>query len=81
MTPAGALVSQMSDRDDANPRGESCGEEQRHPGGGEQFAVGRALVGGEEHVGVGEVEGRGQQRGIGRREAARYSVHCHAGER
>ena len=36
-------------------------EEEGDPGGGEEFGVGGALVGGEEGVGVDDVEGRGYQ--------------------
>jgi len=38
-------------------------EEERDPGGGEEFGVGGALVGGEEYVRVHRVERRGDERG------------------
>ena len=41
-------------------------EEQRDQGGGEEFGVGSALVGGEEHVGVHCVEDRSEQCSGGR---------------
>ncbi len=45
-------------------------EEEGDPGGGEEFGVCAALEGREEHVGVGEVEGGGDQGGVGARELA-----------
>ena len=58
-------------------------EQERNPGGGEEFGVGGALVGGEEHVGVQGVEGRGEQGGGGRSVVAREAVQGEAagGER
>ena len=40
-------------------------EEEGDPCGGEEFGVSGALVRGEEHVGVDDVEGRGDEGGVG----------------
>src|SRR6266851_2476391 len=45
-------------------------EEEGDPGGGEEFGVGGALVGGEEHVGIDDVEGCGEEGGVWAGEAA-----------
>src|SRR5260370_68799 len=49
-------------------------EEERDPGGGEEFGVGGALVGGEEHVGIDYVEGCCEERGVWRGYAAGEGV-------
>ena len=53
-------------------------EEEWNPGGGEEFGVGGALVGGEEHVGVHHVESGGEQGGSGCGEVVREAVQCEA---
>ncbi len=46
----------------------------------EEFCIGGALIRGEEHVGVGEVDDRGEQRGVLVGEAAGETVEGEAGE-
>ena len=69
MTAAGALVSQsratgMAMRGMVTWRGGLRGGG-GDPGSGEEFGVGGALVGGEEHVGVDRVEDCGDGGGVG----------------
>ena len=54
-------------------------EEQGDPGGGEEFGVGGALVGGEEGVGVDYVESCGYQGGVLRCEGFGEVVEGEAG--
>ena len=49
------------DAGDGDAVAEDGVEQEGNPGGGEEFGVGGALVRGEEHVGVDDVEGRGEQ--------------------
>ena len=53
-------------------------EEEGDPGGGEEFGVGGALVGGEEHVGVDGVDDGGEERGGGGGEVSGEVVCCEA---
>ena len=53
-------------------------EEERNPGGGEELGVGGALVRREEHVGVDDVEGRGDERGLLRGEVFGEAVEAEA---
>ena len=54
-------------------------EEEGDPGGGEEFGVGGALVGGEEEVGVDGVEDGSEECGVGCGEVAGEAVEGEAG--
>ena len=67
------------DGSDGWARAEECQEEEGNPGSGEEFGEGGPLEGAKEHVGVGEIEGRGDECGVGAGEVAGYFVEGEAG--